>query len=138
MKTEFQFFLPMKKIPRTTSQQKGINFDTKTVFTKDEVLQIRALFKNLLAAHVPEKPITGPVQVLTKWCYPTKTESKWGNWKHTKPDVGNAVKLFHDVMEELGYFANDSQIASEINQKFWTDPLHGGIFVAIEKLNSKG
>ena len=138
MKSNICFFLPMKKIPRTTAQQKGINFDNHTVYTKDEVLRIHDYFKTQLAPHAPEKPITGAVRVLTKWCYPTKTEAKWGMWKTTKPDIGNAVKLFHDVMEELGFFANDSQIASEINEKFWTDPLHSGIFVAVEKLKTKG
>ncbi len=129
-----QFFLPMKKIPRTTAQQKGINFDTRSVYTKDEVLKIHAMFKNALTEHRPAEPLTGPVRVLTKWCYPTKVEKKWGTWKHTKPDIGNAVKLFHDVMEEVGFFANDSQIASEINEKFWTAPLRSGIFVVVERL----
>ena len=124
----------MKKIPRTTSQQKGVNFETKRVYTKDEVLRVRAMFRDALAPHKPAEPMKGAVQVLTKWCYPTATAKKWGSWKSTKPDVGNAVKLFHDVMEDLDFFANDSQIASEINQKFWTEPGKSGIFVAFETL----
>jgi Holliday junction resolvase RusA-like endonuclease len=76
------------------------------------------------------------VQVLTKWCFPCADAKRFGAWKATKPDVGNSVKLLHDVMEELGFFANDSQIASEINQKFWTDPLHSGIYVEVESLGA--
>ena len=129
-----QFFLPMKKIPRTTSQMKGINWAEKKVFTKPELIAVQATYKNALAPYRPESPIKGAVQVITKWCFPTANKKKWGMWKPTKPDVGNSVKLFHDVMEDLGFFTNDSQIASEINQKFWTDPEHSGIFVQITKL----
>ena len=95
---------------------------------------IRSKFENALTPHRPQEPISGPVRVMTKWCYPTKREKLWGAWKSTKPDVGNAVKLFHDVMEDVGFFTNDAQIASEINEKFWTDPMRSGIFVVVEKL----
>ncbi len=133
---KIQFFLPMKKIPTITSQQKGINHQTGTVYTKEAVKAARAKFATALAAHTPSEPITGAVQVLTKWCHPTTKRERWGTWKVTTPDLGNCTKLFHDVMEDLGFFANDAQIASEINQKFWTDPQHSGIFVQIDNLEA--
>lgn len=133
---KLQFFLPMKKIPRTTSQQKGIDFDNRRVFTKPELLAVAAKYASALAPHRPPEPLTGALQVLTKWCFPSIDKRRWGAWKATKPDIGNSVKLLHDVMEDLAFFANDSQIASEINQKFWTNPEHAGIFVIIETLDT--
>jgi Holliday junction resolvase RusA-like endonuclease len=134
--SEFQFFLPMKKIPTATSQQKGIDFERRRVFTKPELLKVHAIYAAALAPHRPEVPLTGPVQVMTKWCFPSADPKRWGRWKATKPDVGNSTKLLHDVMEELGFFGDDCQIASEINQKFWTDPARAGIFVKIETLEN--
>lgn len=133
---DLQFFLPMKKVPTVTSQQKGIDWKRRLVFTKPELLRVHATYAAALAQHRPEAPFFGAVQVMTKWCFPSPKAERWGRWKATKPDVGNSTKLLHDVMEALGFFADDCQIASEINQKFWTDPARAGIFVKIESLEN--
>ena len=41
-------------------------------------------------------------------------------------------KILKDIMEELGFFVNDSRIASEINEKFWAKI--PGIYIKIEEL----
>lgn len=127
-----EFFLYM--IPPTkTHQEKQVTVvNGKPVFYEPpELKAVRAKFRAHLSKHVPEQKYTGAIRLITKWCYP-RGKHKDGEWKKTKPDTHNMVKLPVDVMQELGYFSNDAIIASEVIEKFWAEV--PGIYVRIEEL----
>jgi Holliday junction resolvase RusA-like endonuclease len=130
-----EFFLPMKKPPTITSQEKGIDGrgESPRVYTKDEVKQVKLLFTALLSKYSPKEPLTGAVRLVTKWLYPTRTY-KDGSYKTTRPDTDNVVKLFKDCMTSVGFWKDDAQVASEVTEKLWVNGSPSGIYVRIEEL----
>lgn len=137
-----EFFVPMKKPPTTTHQQKQINLKIscqkgKPIFYEpDELKRARALLKSYLAEHVPDKPFKGkPLHCMVKWCFPSKNKKiKDGQYRHTKPDTHNLNKLLFDVMTELGFWEDDALVASELIQKFWVKESLPGIYIKIIEL----
>ena len=78
--------------------------------------------------------MTGPIRLITKWCYPGG-KHKDGEWKITKPDTDNTIKLFKDCMTKTGFWKDDAQVASEITEKFWAEI--PGIFVRVISLDEE-
>ncbi|MBQ3265224.1 MAG: RusA family crossover junction endodeoxyribonuclease [Ruminococcus sp.] len=134
------FFLPMK--PPTVTYQQGkrstVNKHTgKPIYYEDDRLKdTRAKFTAHLSRHAPPTPLTCGVRLVTKWCYPITGEHQNGEYKLTKPDTDNMVKLFKDVMTELGFWKDDAQVASELTEKFYAK--QPGIWVCIEVLPKNG
>lgn len=56
-----------------------------------------------------------------------------GEWKTTKPDTDNMIKLLKDCMTRTGFWVDDAQVCSEITEKFWGDV--SGIYVMVEQLD---
>ena len=129
-----EFFIPMKKIPTVTHQQKKVRVvhGKPQFYEPDELKDTRAMFMDLLAPYAPEEPLDGPLRLTTKWLFPKIKGTINGQYKHTKPDTENLLKLPKDCMQELGFFVNDSRVASEITEKFWSDTV--GIYVRLENL----
>ncbi len=129
-----EFFIPMKKIPTVTHQQKKVRVvhGKPQFYEPDELKETRAMFMELLAPYAPEEPLDGPLRLTTKWLFPKIKGTINGQYKHTKPDTENLLKLPKDCMQELGFFVNDSRVASEITEKFWSDTV--GIYVRLENL----
>lgn len=127
-----EFFIPMK-LPTITHQQKKVHVvNGKPIHYEPAALKdARQKFAAHLAAHTPKEKLTGPIRLLTKWCYPIG-KHKNGEYKTTKPDTDNMIKLVKDVMTQLGYWHDDAQVASEITEKFWAD--QPGLYVRIEQL----
>lgn len=128
-----EFFMPMVKPPTCTHQTKQVTvIKGKPVFYEPEDLKAaRAKLMAHLGKHVPDKKYTGPVRLVTKWCFP-KGKHKDGQWKTTKPDTDNLQKLLKDCMTDVGYWTDDALVASEIIEKFWAEL--PGIYIKIEKL----
>lgn len=132
-----EFFIPLKKIPTVTSQQKGINGrgDKPVIYTKQELLEVKAMFMSRLMDFIPEKHYDGAVRLTTKWLYPDHTgRHRDGEYKITKPDTDNTVKLFKDCMTAVGFWEDDAQVASEHTEKFWVTKSPSGIYVKVEEL----
>ena len=131
MSTEFFMCL----IPPTATHQehKVKMAKGRPVFYEPEnVREARANLKAYLAPHRPDKPQEGAVRLVTKWCFPANGKRKNGEYKTTKPDTDNLIKLLKDCMTELGFWKDDALVASEITEKFWADI--PGIYVRIEDL----
>lgn len=126
------FFIPMKQIPTVTSQEKGINFDARRIYTKTSVLSVKAKYKALLAPHRPETPLRGAVRLLVIWQFPVTGNHKPGDYKTSKPDTDNLIKLLKDVMTELGFWKDDAQVAWEFQQKMYADLT--GVYFEIDEL----
>lgn len=129
-----EFFIPMKKIPTVTHQQKKwtVRNGKPQSYEPEKLKETRAMFMELLAPYVPEEPMDGPLRLTTKWLFPKIKGTTNGQYKHTKPDTDNLVKLLKDCMERTGFYVNDSRVASEIIEKFWADTV--GIYVRLESL----
>lgn len=129
-----EFFLPMKKIPTTTHQQKKITVKNSKpqIYEPESLKAAREKFLSLLAQHVPPNMYTEAVRLTVKWCFPRIKKSYNGQYKTTKPDTDNLQKLLKDCMTELRYWKDDALVASEIVEKFWADTV--GIYIRIEEL----
>ena len=129
-----EFFMPMKKVPTVTHQEKQVHVvNGKPVFYEPEELKAaRAKLLAHLGQHVPKDRYIGPVRLITKWCFPVLGNHQNGEYKTSKPDTDNLVKLLKDVMTELHFWKDDAQVASEITEKFWSDL--PGIYVKVESL----
>lgn len=130
--------MPMK-IPTVTHQQKRVAvINGKPVFYEDEKLKAaRGKFMSHLAPFAPQKKLENvPIRLTTKWLYDFKDSSKHydGEYKITKPDTDNTVKLFKDCLKATGYYEDDALVASEIIEKFWAKT--PGIYVKVEVLNN--
>lgn len=132
---ESKFFLLMQP-PTVTAQQHraiGRGKGKKTAcFDTPELKDAKQKFLAYLMQHKPEKPMEGPVRLTTKWCFPMTSTSKHGQYKATRPDTDNLIKLFKDCMTKTGFWHDDAQVASEITEKFYSDV--PGIYVQVMEL----
>jgi len=74
----------------------------------------------------PAAPLTGPLRldVVVVWPYRKSERAsivKSGRevWHTTKPDRSNVQKTLEDMLQECGYFENDSQLCDGSFSKLW-------------------
>lgn len=143
MNESMEFFMPM--IPPTVTQQEHqvVVRNGKPVFyDPPELKEARQKLTAYLAKHKPEVPFVEAVRLTTKWIWPisenkTRQLKAWGvsdyaEYKITKPDTDNMIKLLKDCMTRCGFWKDDAQVASEITEKFLG--LHPGIYIKVEVL----
>ena len=85
-----------------------------------------------LIPHIPDQPFDGALRLVVKWCFPITGKHHDGEYKHTKPDTDDLNKALKDIMEDLGFYVNDSRVASETIEKFWAQV--PGIWIHLEKI----
>ena len=134
MRTEF--FMPMLP-PTVTHQEQQVSCRRgKPVFYEPaDLAAARVKLQGHLARHIPEKKYTCGVRLITKWLFPITGKHKDGEYKLTKPDTDNMIKLFKDICTSLGYWTDDVLVASEVIEKFWAN--QPGIYVCIESLEGR-
>lgn len=128
-----EFFIHM--IPPTmTHQEKQVRVvNGKPIFYEPEELKaVREKLRAHLGQHVPDERFTGPVRLTTWWCFPIKGNHRNGEYKTSKPDTDNLVKMLKDVMTDVGFWKDDAQVASEVIEKYWAE--RPGIYVKVESL----
>lgn len=135
-----QFFLPMLP-PTVTAQEKqlGVSRAGKPyVYDSPDVKAARQKFIAALAdarsRHGPPEKLACGVRLTTRWCYriPDGSGHHDGEYKITRPDTDNVIKLFKDCMTRAGFWRDDALVASELTEKFWADV--PGVFVKIETI----
>ncbi len=138
-----EFFLPM--IPPTVTQQEHefkIVKGRVVVYDPPRLKDARHKFMDLLLAQkrrIPGWdfifPMEGPLRLVTKWIWPCHSEDAEhanGEWKTTRPDTDNLIKLFKDCMTRTHYWQDDAQVCSEITEKFFGE--RPGIYVRLEQI----
>ena len=128
-----EFFLPI--IPPTcTHQMKQVRVvNGKPVFYEPpKVKAARQKLRAHLGRHAPAEAFSGPVRLTTWWCFPIKGKHQNGEYRSSRPDTDNLVKLLKDVMTELRFWKDDAQVASEVIEKYWADI--PGIYVKVESV----
>ena len=131
-----EFFIPLKKVPTVTQQQHRITIRNgkPIVYDSPELKSARMLFISHLAEHTPEKMYTSSVRLITKWCFPITGKHHDGEYKYTRPDTDNLLKLFKDCMTDAKFWKDDALVVSEITEKFWS--AIPGIYVRIEEIKN--
>ena len=130
---ETDFFMAMEP-PTATHQEKQVHVVRgKPVFYEpQEVKAARKKLRAHLSGHTPPEPYEGAVRLTTWWCFTVKAGHRDGEYKTSRPDTDNLVKLLKDVMTELHFWKDDAQVASEVVEKYWADI--PGIYVKVQGL----
>ena len=134
-----QFYLHFETMPKATAQQKGVSIihGKPHFYEKANVRNARTEFTLALKEHRPKVPSELPIKLKICFCFDVKDKKKWGQPKPTKPDTDNYLKLLKDCMTAEGFWQDDSQVASELTEKFYGE--HEGIYVRVEEMeNGKG
>lgn len=148
-----EFFMPMI-LPRTTYQQHRVSVKkikkksgagSESNSGKDEYLrpvfydtpEIRAAREKYLAfltPHKPEAPYNGPIRLRVIFCFQAGNTKghHHGDFKITKPDTDNMLKLFKDCMTKAGFWHDDAQVAQEWTEKRYCDV--PGVYVAVQEI----
>lgn len=129
-----EFFMPMKKVPTVTHQQKKVTVvkDKPVFYEPDELKAARAKLMAHLGQHVPGDTYTRPVRLVVKWCFPITGKHQDGEYKATRPDIDNSQKLLFDCMTDLKFWKDDALVVSLIAEKFWARL--PGIYIRIEEV----
>lgn len=129
-----QFFIPMKKIPTVTAQQKRVTVvnGKPRFYDSESIKKARMTFQSRLAEHAPTEPLNAPVRVVMKWLHPVTNAKGDGEYKISKPDVDNASKIVLDEMTKLGFWNDDANVSSLTVEKFHSDVV--GIYFEIYEL----
>jgi len=131
-----EFFMPMIPPTKTHQQKKARCVNGKPVlYEPAELKAVRSKLTAHLGQHVPECKYTGAVRLMVKWLFPVTGKHKNGEYKTTKPDLDNLMKLFLDCCTTVGFWSDDNLVASLVVEKFWADV--PGIYVCIESLESR-
>lgn len=113
-------YLDLEENPKGTAQQKGTSVQGGRIhhYEKAVVRNQRQIYRNALVdalQDINRQPprYEGPVYLNVHFFYSIKAKKRWGEWKISKPDCDNMVKLLQDVMADVGFFVNgDEQVAS--------------------------
>lgn len=132
MSKTIEFFCPLKKLPTVTSQSKGINTATGSVFDSKGLKDAKASYESHLAKFAPIEPLTGPLGIEIVFCYPTNSKHKHGDPYTQKPDWDNASKLLQDVLAHLRFMKDDKQIAKADVVQMYSDIV--GVYVRLSEL----
>ena len=131
--TEIGMFLTFPQIPAGTSQMKRVNHRTGKFFAGKQLEEARRAYEEELRKFVPDEPLEGPVKMDIEFRYTTKDKKKSGEFKTSRPDCDNMVKLIQDVMTSLGYWKDDSQVVDLHIRKKWSKCDFAEVVINIEE-----
>lgn len=127
-----KFFMPMIP-PTVTAQEHRVGRKAKggkvLFYDSPELADARDKFIAHLARHKPEKPLEGAVTLSVRWYFPVTGKHHNGEWKTSKPDTDNLVKLLKDCMTKVGFWHDDAQVCYEVVTKVYSDVPGIGITV---------
>lgn len=135
-----EFFMPMKKIPTATGQQRGFSSKNRKGYLKPAAKSARETLMAHLYRHCPALKFYGPVELTVTWAFPYSKSAMYqypeycidGRPKLTKPDTDNLQKLLKDVMTDLGFWVDDCQVCYEHVAKIFNG--QSGIYVKIREI----
>ena len=133
MRKVIEFFMPMIP-PTVTAQEKKITVvnGKPRLYDPPELAAAKNKIKSNLIPFVPDQPLDGALRLVVKWCFPVTGKHYDGEYKYTKPDTDDLNKALKDIIENLGFYVNDSRVASENIEKFWAEV--PGIWIHLEKI----
>ena len=131
-----EFFIAMNP-PTATAQEKQVRVvhGRPVFYNPAPVKEAKAKLTVHLAAHRPDTPMTGAVELRTIWLFPKGRSHKNGEWRATRPDTDNLQKLLKDCMTRCGFWRDDAQVVREVVEKRWSDE-PCGIYIEIKSLEA--
>lgn len=135
-----EFFMPIIP-PTTTFQQKEVTVTWNKkkkkhiprFYESAELKAARAKLTAHLAKHVPKQKYTSGIRLITKWLFPITGKHQDGEYKTTRPDTDNMVKLLMDCCTKCNFWKDDNQVASLVVEKFYSKI--PGIYIRIEEVS---
>lgn len=121
--------------PTRTAQQKGVRVvgGKPIYYTKESVRSAKEWYAWHLKPYVPDVPFVGAVKVVVAFCFESKgAKTHW--YKTTRPDLDNLEKALFDVMTDLGFWKDDSQIVLKESLKMRCPVGEGHLAVIVEDL----
>lgn len=79
-------------------------------YRTDNVQNFRDSLILRMKRYAPKERMKGPIKLEIYVHSDTKTRSKWGKYKVTRPDCDNFVKEIQDVMTKLKFWKDDAQV----------------------------
>lgn len=122
--------------PTVTAQTRKVSCRCgKPVFYDTERLkQAKRVFDTELLKHKPKERLDGPLKLCVCWCFDKKKNHKEREWKTTRPDTDNLLKLLKDRMTVNGFWFDDCQVVYEVSKKVWVKKEDEGILIKVDKL----
>ena len=132
---ELSFFAPMKAIPGSTKQEHGANHKTGKYYSHAGWREAEEKIRAALLPFRPAGLLTGPLSLKVVWSYPAGKSHRTGDPKVSRPDLDNLQKGLQDIMQSLGFFANDGAIVHLDAAKAYGE--HAGIYIRITELEKE-
>lgn len=131
---EIEFFEPMR-IPSATHQEKhvAVKNGKPHFYEPANVRDARASYMAHFGQHAPKQPMEGALCLCVAFEYHKDMASDQIEWKTTKPDTDNMIKMVKDCMTQLGYWHDDAQVCLENIQKLY-HKYQEGIYVKVVSL----
>lgn len=131
-----EFFIAMNP-PTATAQEKQVRVvrGRPIFYNPAPVKEAKAKLTAHLAAHRPDIPLNGAVELRTVWLFPKGRSHKNGEWRTTRPDTDNLQKLLKDCMTRCGFWKDDAQVVREVVEKRWSDE-PCGIYIEIKSMEA--
>lgn len=131
----------IKGSPSTiTAQQKGERVVRGKVFhyKKANVRLAEEQLRDSLLGYVPAVPYQCCIYLRVMWLFDKKSLAKKDSrtFKKERPDLDNLLKGTADVMTDMGFWGDDSQIVKVDLTKAWSKE-YPGLFVQIFGLTSE-
>lgn len=101
-------------------------------YRTDNVQNFRDSLILRMKRYAPKERMTGPIKLEIYVHSDTKTRSKWGKYKVTRPDCDNFVKEIQDVMTKLKFWKDDAQVVDLRVVKIYSEK--ASIFISYEEL----
>lgn len=123
----------IKGSPSTvTAQQKGERVVAGRIhhYKKTNVKHAEAVLADQLLRYVPDEPYKGAIRLRLLWLFDKKslTKSQQRSFKLTRPDLDNLYKGLADVMTDMGFWEDDSQVVNLDLTKGWSREFPGLFF----------
>lgn len=121
-----------------TAQQKGEAVVHGHIhhYKKASVREAERVLSWQLKRFVPDEPLTGPIRLRVEWFFELKKQKR-EEWKITRPDLDNLEKGLLDVMTDLGFWRDDSQIVVKITTKKVVPVGSGKLIIEIEEIQDE-
>lgn len=135
----FTCFIP-GEVPTTTHQHQAIRIATNSAGRRYPQIYDTAAIKNerarlffYLMRERTRRPLLGPVRLYVMYRFKRPKSRKDGEWKDTRPDTDNLIKLLKDCMTEAGCWRDDAQVVWEECCKMYSETKLG-IYIYAEEL----
>ena len=145
MKNEFYLRFD-EGMPKGSAQQKGETVKYKRIngklipyiehYRTAKVQAMRNMFAYKLKRYRPSEPSDKPIRLTVIMYFDIKSPKKlWGRYKTTKVDIDNYYKELADVMTDLGFWNDDSQVVDLRLIKYYAEK--ATIFIRIEEIEDE-